>query len=1095
MEDYDFDRPPSPRGTLGEELWALWHKDAARSGPGAQQKAAMLQTQRDAFVGAVDTIAPPDKLTEVDDFLKEMLGLLDSGLMQGLTRKLEHILRKMAQDDALLAAMSIENRPRPADFLSPVHGKNFLGHLMSYPRMPEVATRTVDTLLAADGLDHRGVEVPDESHALTDLLRAVSLSLSDARATHPTDTVAYSLQSVLASEDARFTPPGGRAPIWAVAYDRRGLPLVARTASGVPPPPFTDADGDGLADVDAKGRWILGNGEPRNIAAFETRGQAMGLLNRDEYGRGSVGGSGQFSFEYLDLNKTGLHFLVRQFNELARRKFLWHLVDAAPALLGPRVPRSDAHGNFSGYSRNNPLNDVFYALVHILDIERLDRALGQAADFLHDHGDALAGLIYALQEAGDIMDEHPDAALGDTQTLGYDLLEVLEGISADPALWRDLFWAFRQPITLETGQPMATLLRHKDPNPAVPQLGGRYDACYQSCKQRHPLFDTYSEAAPRSCQARYQPQQAMQRYECIRQCPNDEMFSVAMDFSAPESAQNRSMFQRLFHLLRDTAGTPYSLQILEPANLRQLPPIVVLPGAAEAFLRSVGSSLDMADFVPNMAELQPLLDLLGGSATLANLLSQLSPVFGVQLSRRVTPDEITRMFNKTELVADIGSLGTTRINAPMCKDGYVMANHHADILYAAEASGMIDTIAPMACAFSMHERTDLMTRIFEIIHAHYSGQKDLLKDAHGVTSPSKGTNLRSFEPALLKILERGTLFDALYKLSLAADQADKAGQGDFIEELRQLVHQAVRTDDGFVGRDGQDTLNLADGRTLRRLSRVHILLDGLERMDQRAQGNPAARAALDDMFSALGDVFLATQRPDASQPARFSDPGALALMEKLTRHLSLKAAELRAQGRLSQWLTQEQMDNISEIWDARALPALVDLSAELSKTPENRALVDDLLNYLLGEPAGQDQAAMGLYVLLVYTLHQDTWIPVSHFLADILNPARPWETQPHAALPLVSHVLHVLHETVKKDPEGRGLDLFARGFANQPDHSVPFVTLADVIGDYFREDPTSTQPFTRQDYRQVLGAAADWIADDRHGMERIYDIVQPGVNR
>lgn len=1085
-KEYDFDRPDYQRGTLGEELYGIWHKDAKRAADKADQKAAMLERRHTDFVVAVDTIAPPDKLGEVDQFLQDVMSLIDDGLVQSLTRKIRVILQQAADDDALMAALAIQNRPKPEDFLSPVNGKNFIGHLMAYPRMPEVATRTTETLLNSDGIDRQGNLALQESSALADLLEAATADLRSSELADPVDTTAYSMQSVLVGEDARFAPVGPPTPLWAVRYDKRGLPLVKKTSTGLPTP-FVDNDGDGLADVDAEGRWVLSTGESREVPAFRTTTSAQALLNRDAVGRGSSAG-GDYVFEYVDLSKTGLHFVTRQFGELTDRGLLWDMVDATPALLGPREVKTDSQGSFSGYSADNPITDLAYAFLNVLDVDRLDEILASLADFTDRSSRELAEVVYAFDEASEILDQYPDAGMEDNQTVAYDLVPVLEQISANPELWRDFFWALRQPISRRTGEPMATLLQYKDKNPSVPAIDGPYDSCFQSCKQQFPLFDDYDENNPQSCRERYNSQQALQRYDCIRACPNDEIFSVPMDFDAPESVDNRSMFQRLFHLLRDTAAQPYGLQITEPGWASNLPPIVQLPGAAEAFLRSVGSTMDMADFVPDLGGLQPLINLIGGSSSVANLLSALSPIFGTGLSRRATPDEITRLFNQPELSADI--LGTTlRIDPPICKDGYVMANHHADILYASEASGMIDTIAPLACAFSAHDKEDVLAQLFVIVHDHYSSRTDLYEMADGTPSPMKGSNMRSLEPALLEIVQRGTLFDALYDLSQATERFKSDSGVDFTEQLRVLVHNATRSDDGFSGRNGESMINLADGRTVRELSRMHILMRAAEQMDERVDSNPQAKQALENMLSALYDVLLATEWPDDEAQAHFKKPGSVALLAKLTHHLSEQAAEARAEGRLSEWLTQEQMQSVIDMWDSRALPALVDLSSELAADADNRQLTDDLTNYLLGQPAGRNQAAMGLYTLLVYTLHQDTWVPLSHFLAEVIDPARQWNVEPYGKVPFVTHLLQVLHDTVEKDPEGRGLDMFARAFSNRPDGSVPISTIIDIVADYFRQEPASTTPYRAEDYKHVFDEFAGYLDDHKHGIEQLYDIV------
>jgi hypothetical protein len=1084
VNEFDFERGDYQRGTLGEELFGIWHKDAKRAAEQREQKTQMLVRERTNFVVAVDTIAPPDKLGEVDQFLQDVLSLIDDGLMQSLTRKVRFALEQAAADTGLMSALAIENRPHPEDFLSPVNGKNFLGHLMGYPRIAEVATKTTSILLGADGVDRQGNAASEESTALADLMGSLAITLRDARHIAPADTTAYSMQTVLVSQDSRFAPADIQ-PLYAAKYDKRGIPMVRKTTSGMPAP-FLDEDNDGLADVDAQGRFLLSTGESKDVPAFETRTDSQALLNRDSYGRGSSAG-GDYVFEYVDLSQTGLHFLTRQLGSLTERGLLWDVVDMAPAVLGSLQAKSDAQGAFLGYSSDNPVTDLMYAMLHTLDIPQLDEVLAGLADFMDRNSSQLAGVLFALDEAAEVLDEHPDIQMEDNQTLGYDMLPVLEQIAADPDLWRDFFWALRQPISRYTGEPMVQLLNYKNQNPSVPALDGPYDSCFQSCKTRHPLFEAYDESNPASCKERYAPQRALQRYQCIRSCPNSEIFSVAMDHNAPESIENRSMFQRLFHLLRDTAGTPYALEITQPAALDSMPAIVELPGAAEAFLRSVGSNMDMAEFVPDLGGLQPLIDLIGGSSSVANILSQLSPIFGVGLSRRAEPDEITRLFNFEELSGEVFGQ-TVAIDPPVCKDDYVMANHHADILYASEASGLIDTIAPLSCAFSKHDQEKLLADLFVAVHEHYSSRTDLYQEASGGLSPMKGSNMRSLEPALADILERGTLFEALYDLSVAVEQFKSDSGVDLTEQLRQIVYSAVRSDDGFTGRSGEDIINLADGRTLRQLSRMHIMMEAAGEMNDRVEDDAAAKAAFENMTGALYDVMLATEWADGEQP-RFADPGSIALVSKLTRHLSEKAGDAREEGRLSEWVTADQMENVEDIWDSRALPALVDLSKELAASEENKALTDDLMTYLLGEPAGRNQAAMTAYVMLVYTLHQDTWVPLSQFLATIVDPKRQWDVEPYANLPLTSHVLQVLHDSVERDTQGSGLEMFERGFSNRPDGSVPFGTVFGMIADYFRAEPASQQPYTPEDYAKVFREFAAWLSDDVHGIEQLYDIV------
>src|SRR5690554_6334941 len=184
-----------------------------------------------------------------------------------------------------------------------------------------------------------------------------------------------------------------------------------------------------------------------------------------------------------------------------------------------------------------------------------------------------------------------------------------------------------------------------------------------------------------------------------------------------------------------------------------------------------------------------------------------------------------------------------------------------------------------------------MTRLFVITHAHYSGKTDLNKTADGTVSESKGSNLRSLEPALRDILEDKTLFKSLYELSIAAERIESQGSPDFTEQLRVLVHNAVRRDDGFRGPNGEESINLADGRTLRNLSRTDILLNAATKMNARVKGDAKAEAALNEIFASVIDVLFAAKWPEDASTAHFTDPGSAAVMERLTRHLAEKAAE------------------------------------------------------------------------------------------------------------------------------------------------------------------------------------------------------------
>jgi hypothetical protein len=123
----------------------------------------------------------------------------------------------------------------------------------------------------------------------------------------------------------------------------------------------------------------------------------------------------------------------------------------------------------------------------------------------------------------------------------------------------------------------------------------------------------------------------------------------------------------------------------------------------------------------------------------------------------------------------------------------------------------------------------------------------------------------------------------------------------------------------------------------------------------------------------------------------------------------------------------------------------------------------------------------------------DFWVPFATFLSSVLDPDRVWGGgKGLERLPLTSHGALILKRTVEFDSEQTGFQLINRGLTSRTTQDdVPLLIIADVIASYFRKDPTSEASFTAEDYRLILSRLADWLADDSHGMEQIYDLIRP----
>lgn len=1082
---YDFERKEYQRESLGQELFDIWRREADRSPTKSEARTAMLDREHDPFVRGVNTVAPPDRLENFDHYLRNARGPMESGLLPSFSRKLETSLRSAAADEQLAEGLAADRRLSARYYMGAGYEPNLIGHLLEYDEMQGLITEAGDVLLDADGLDARGQRVSDESRAFFELQRGLADGLREFD-TGDDESAQIEPRNILLREDGRFQIDGRNTSLPAVQFDRRGYPLVRRNGAGEPRYPFVDSSGDGLADVDDQGRFVLdGTQSARKVIPFD-RDSTSTAFGRDDRGRATI--SGDFVFEYIDLADTGAHFLARRLDDLHREDILWKLADGLPPALGDRTELSDEHGTYRGYSEDHPLTSALTAAIRVFDLEQLPEAARGLARLIDTSRRDIATLVGAIGDVQETIADHPEAELSEDSTIGYDLLPLVEEISADPELWSDVLKALRKPVFAEMGEPFATMLRYAD-RETIPEEGGPYETCVQECKAQGD--NTASDYHPHGIGT-------MERFQCIRDCPTGELFSHETDFSAPESPENRSVSAQIFHLLRDTSGTEYKMRITEASidqiNLQDLPPIVSLPGAAEAFIASIAGNLHIEDYIAEDFRqgslLGDALNLIGfDTSNLASLLSSMSPLFGTELDPEPTPGQITRLFNQSDLKYEQNVPPVTiDLKDPVCKDGYVMANHLADKLYASEASGLIDAIQPLAKAFTDHDRADLLAELFVVIHRHYSAKEALYRQKNGRPSPMKGADFASFEPALLEIAESGEVFEALQALAETIDRA-KPVDGVAVEEhLRQVVHNAVDRSDNYSPDHVSLPLELPDGQEIEDPSRLHVLIHALGRLDDRLDDRPDAREKLGEAVTAFAEAFGSTTR-DESGRYTLDKPGTLALTSLALREFSSTAEQWKDEGTMRTTIAARWPDEAAEFVRSRMLPALVDLVEKMAETSERRELIDGLLAHLSETTAARDQVASGLYQMLLQQVDTEAWAPLARFLGDVLAPSRTWEVSDRQKLPFGSHALELAQRMTDNEDGRVGIETVRRGTERIENGESALGAIADVMMNYYRTEPDRQAPFDARDYRQSFAGLAAWLGDDAHGLEQVYDIL------
>lgn len=1073
---YSFEQEKVELESLGEELWKVWHKDAQRAAERADEKSAMLVEQHNAFVDAVDAVAPEPELSAINEFMANLLTLVDDGIVPGLTRKLIVVFEEAMADAALLAALAAPTGPDAESFVSADVAPNLLGYITGYPGLVPLLRFKTRIMLENDGFTDEGARTFDEPAGISDLVRVLANEL--AAVDDPSDEpLAVTIRDMLLVEDAAYEPADNPRPAFVALFDDRGYPLASRNADGSLVYPFTDTDGDGRADIDVDGEFILQGGESVAVRPFATSSEASidEPVTRDTFGRAL--GTGGEVFEYVDLHRTALGFLMRQQHRLSSQDALYDMLQAFRTIMGQKQVYADEIGGYEGYAQEQPLMDMSDALVYTIDTPALPDLLEGTSELANRHPDVLARLFWAFDNMGDILDENPDAGMTDEQTMVYDLLPFLAELVQDQALWADVMVALRSPIMRRSGDAYGTLLSFRDSD-SLPVLDGPYDRCFQNCKSNFEIGTA-------------------SRFDCIRGCPMAEIFDEPMDFAAPESFETISNFQKMQYLLRDATGKEYTMDIENAAingdPLPPVPPLMRLPAAGEAFLNAIAGNLNLADHVPPemwASDLGELLALFGlDEDNVATMISTISGLFGAHLDVVPTPDQITRLFNQPDIKFETteGSVDVLLDPAdPTCHDGYVMSQHFAYILFQAEASGAIDALYPLAKAFSDHGRADLLLKMMIVMHDHYAGDKSHYRTVLGAQSPMKAANMRSYEPAMLKIFQEGELFDALTDFAVAQDEVEQATGIPMAEALRQVLARGLQQ--GYSNRRGETWVNINDGRTVSNATALHHIFAAMDEASKRLDADPQAREKLDDAVGAIAKIMVGTTR-EPGGPPRFADPGSIVFTAHATKYLADKAREKQQSGELSPWLQDDVLTSIEEFWRSRTLAAILDLADEALADPSDKEVVDAFTNYLLGNSEGQTQTLVAIHQLLVQSIARDRWLPIAQFLARVIDPDRQWQTAPYGPVSLVTLTALLLKKTLDADPDNTGIFLIHRGLKRPAYQDAPFTTIIDVIARYLSLNPAADTFETPDDYRHFYSEMASYLGDDVHGMERLYELV------
>jgi hypothetical protein len=960
-------------------------------------KLVALQGQRPVLVSALDRLLPEDLQSPTRAFLTSLVPAYDDGTMEDVIGRLGDVLGR-AQADAELAPALVRLQPRIGYRPLATTG-GLLSVIVSYPRLGETLDRTLD-LIGDSG------RAANERRALLDALAY------EARSITPPERPDDPERSLRLARDLLFTPTvdnGDGQPRLLVRRDHRG---VTTFRAGVTTP-LVDQDGDGLADLDSAGRFVDATGAP---LALGTPFPAPGTTDtgtRDAQGR-LLDPNGQPLYADVDLDSSLLAALLRELPALTTPQddTLVGLLYGAGALLGPRAAQTRTYTDennqeqrltYQGFDTDNaPLLDLGHAFVQLLGAPRIEELLRTTRTLLGPQENATARTLAALLDVNERGKGHPEATIPQTSNFYDDLVPIIVRVLRVPGLIDDLLIALQDPHVQSLGAMLSYQMRYRD----------RF------------VLDQDSRAV-------------------------NGAWQTQVDRTQSDSDFNRSVLQRMAHLIHDANGVPFcnrdgaqltigpfttgNYRECEMFRVEDLGLLYVLAMANHAVTSSDVARTSRYQTTYSRASFReaiqdPTLRAFLPDATTTDDLLQSTLLIGINgFTRFPTPEALSRslFLDSAHQTAFVNNA----IDPVRCRDGDRFIDVHNDSIFAWErpipnnpsgfaTDNFFQAVGPLITAFARHDEclardgqgnctqaqnaAKIFLDLVSVLHEYwatpnsrystYSYQSQNPNAARYAT----GDGVVRYEPLVAEVLGQSDLVPALIQFtgilpSLTVD-------GTFVAPLAlpvllgaaSYVFDPTQAPAGLAYRDGRSTSLKSDGVSpAGRVTPYYLLADAYARRRAALAAAPPDQAgAWRSATSHLVDRLLTVETVAGSR--RLKNRRLRGVTLALVDFLGARIQAHRTAGDLGPWIAERLINDLGGTLQGPAPAALVDLTTRLEEDPLARDALYGFLDHLAG--AGDDARFTAVLTALgdaVQVLLDDrNLVPVLRFAGNALAADR-----------------------------------------------------------------------------------------------------------
>jgi hypothetical protein len=638
-------------------------------------------------------------------------------------------------------------------------------------------------------------------------------------------------------------------------------------------------------------------------------------------------------------------------------------------------------------------------------------------------------------------------------------MPLVKQILADPQLTEALIRALEDPVTRQLGDRFRDHMKYKD------------------------KF-TFQEAAP---------------YNLVGS------FSTPVDRTKADTGENRSIWQRLLHVINDSRGRSmcnkqdaqvgfgdFGLANYDECKLFKIDDLAIFYVQSIAYAKNGSGQVQTdggnlgthpmpkATLTFNFTNCQLNLGQCNLINSIANddFIEDQATINGFR--RHPTPGALNRVL----LLKKPPSLIDHTANPVTDDNGAKFYDKHEGGLPVWEMDGFYQQIQPIVQAFADRNKEALFVDILVVLHKHWPSPASL---DHTSTDPtdqnySAKSGAMRFEPMIVDVLENGDFWKALTETAPVLNNIQargKNGRTILASAARYIFNDQV----GLKKRTGETSTVTEDGKDVAVLSPYYVLADAYGLKAQQLEERPLEVAAWENSTGEMIDLFVRAEL--AGDQWRFKNPRfrgvSIALIDFLSGRIQAHQEDLL------EWSRSELPQRTTEILTGPVFATAADFVLSLSATPAARGALEEFNVYLMSEAGAPDAFVLALTAaadIVQLFLDDASLLPIAHLMGKAMDPA----------FGLVDAQVEFLRGAREADTTDALVRLLRYAFSDSPQSpgKTAVGALIDAIAEVHRANPfvDLDRPMAAEDYASSLAAVREFLVEEKRGFLKFVTIVK-----